>query len=77
MKNINNLNKIKDLCKNPHVVHSDGMSEVEISLALGIDYKTTKNTLSKACAKLEKIFKERGMREDLEEFFCVDYKGEV
>ena len=72
-QSLRDINDLKKVCKKPNLVHSEGMSEVEISLALGISYNSTKNTLAKACSKLELIFKEKGFKEDLEEYLNKYY----
>ena len=65
---LNTTEDIKGVCKNTEVVHSDGMSITEIASALCLDYNTSKSTLIKACAKLEKLFKETDYRDELAEY---------
>ena len=67
-KVLNTIDDIKGVCKNTEVLHSEGMSVTEIASALGLDYNTSKSTLIKACAKLEKLFKETDYQDDLAEY---------
>ena len=67
-KILNTIDDIKGICKNKEVIHSEGMSVTEIASALGLDYNTSKSTLIKACAKLEKLFKETEYRDELAEY---------
>jgi len=67
-KILNTIEDIKGICKNKEAVHSEGMSVTEIASALGLDYNTSKSTLIKACAKLEKLFKETDYRDELAEY---------
>ena len=67
-KILNTTEDIKGVCKNKEVIHSEGMSITEIASALGLDYNTSKSTLIKACAKLEKLFKETDYRDELAEY---------
>ena len=67
-KVLNTIEDIKGVCKNKEVIHAEGMSVTEIASALGLDYNTSKSTLIKACAKLEKLFKETDYRDELAEY---------
>ena len=67
-KVLNTIEDIKGICKNTEAVHSEGMSVTEIASALCLDYNTSKSTLIKACAKLEKLFKETDYQDDLAEY---------
>ena len=67
-KVLNTIDDIKGICKNTEVIHSEGMSVTEIASALGLDYNTSKSTLIKACAKLEKLFKETDYQDELAEY---------
>ena len=72
-KILNTIDDIKGVCKNKEVIHSEGMSVTEIASALGLDYNTSKSTLIKACAKLEKLFKETDYQDDLAEYNSKSY----
>lgn len=51
------IEDIKNFCKNPTLVNSEGMSLTEISMALGITYSEVKYTFESAMYKLGKILK--------------------
>ena len=73
-KVLNTIEDIQSICKNKEVIHSEGMSMTEIASALGLDYNTSKSTLIKACAKLEKLFKETDYRDELAEYNSKSYQ---
>lgn len=68
------IDELKELTKEPDLVHSNGMSTTEIAKALGVDYKTAKATLKKACDKLNKLFKDSDSKADLEDLINLKQK---
>jgi len=68
------IDELKDLTKEPNLVHSNGMSITEIANAMGVDYKTAKAIFNKACGKLNKLFKESDSKADLEDLINLKQK---
>lgn len=66
MGNMKTIDKVREVCNNPQIVHSNMMGTSEIALALGVNYVTAKHTLKVAMYKLNAICKKEGL--GLEDF---------
>lgn len=60
------IDEIKGLCKNPQLVHNDKMCVSEISMALGLNYISTKHILNESLYKLKIAFRNVGI--DMNDF---------
>ena len=58
------INKIKEVCVNPQLVHSEMMSVTEISQAMGMTYTQTKDILKEALHKVHKELFDLGFRKE-------------
>jgi predicted transcriptional regulator len=68
-----NKQQIEKICKNPELIHQVGMTLNEIAKAVGTTQASVSSTFDSACFKLIKIFKEKGLTKDLEEYLCEYY----
>lgn len=68
-----NKKQIEKFCKNPELVHQEGMTLNEIAKAFGTSQGSVSSTFDSACFKLRKMFKEKGLTQDLEEYLCEYY----